>query len=879
MLGVTNSISAQTSLEKRLTINIKNKTLEESLFLLIDKASVNLSFSNNIIPKKLVDVSLVDQPLKVILTKMFEGTLIGFKQIGEQIVLYQKPESIVNKYTISGFLEDAETGERLIGASIWNRLDGKGTTTNAYGFYSLTLKEGPVDLIFSYIGFEPQKHTFKLDEDYPLNLQLGKAITLSEVVVLANDSFRQEIPFKTGISLNEVSVQQLDQLPSLGGETDLIRTFQLFPGVATGTDGIGGLMVRGGNAGQNLILIDGVPVYDFSHGGGVFSIFNPVAVSKATLIKGGFPARYNGRLSSILDIRTKDGNRKHFEGRLDLSLLSARVALEGPIVEDKTSFFLSGRTSFLNWYIAPVAQRWKTKNGEDGTVTYDFYDFNIKLNHEFSKKDKVMLSVYSGGDDYFNTGVASNDLWYERGNDWVRNNQSYNDDWTLNNNVMSLRWNHLITDKLFSNLTLIRSKFSVNYLSESSDLVHDIESDTLISKDLAFRRYESSIEDNGIKLEFDFIPAPGHFLRFGASYVDHRFSPGILTFEENTEYLNNSFANSAQTAEEISGYLEDEFTIDDKLNFNIGLSFINWKTGQTTYQSWQPRFSLYYALHEQLGLKASYSKMAQFVHRLSESSFGQPTDLWVPSTDNIAPQQSDQFGLGLEYIPKSGLNFTLEGYYKDMQNLLAYSEGAIIIQDWENNVTIGNGRAYGMEFLAQKSIGQTTGWMSYTLSWADRQFERINFGERFPFAYDRRHDFKIALRHQFNKWLSVSGNWVYNTGRAITMPTENYVIIIPGNRDIPSGVLVTDFGGKNQFRMPDYHRLDLSIQANLNGKDNLKHMIGIGAYNLYDRKNPLYYRIKKEYSFHNGYVEVLSKEFVQAWLIPIMPYIQYSFQF
>ena len=877
VLILANPASAQGLLDKKLSISLKRTTLEDALYTLMDEAHVNLTFSNDLIPEKTISLNLKDQSLKVVLSTLLRGTGLGYQLVGNQVVLHRSvlPKK-KQKFTISGFLEDAETGERLIGASVWDLDTGQGTVTNVYGFFSLTLERGQANVRFSYIGYEPVTERYLLNRNYNSTIFLRRSLTLPEVEVTISDT--SDFEYNSGVSSLVISAKDIESMPSLGGEPDLIRHAHLLPGIKTGTDGLGGLMVRGGSLGQNLILIDGVPLYNFNHGAGLFSVVNPLAISKATIIKGGFPARYSGRLSSVVDIRTREGNKHKFEGRVDLSLLSGRLSLEGPIVKGKSSFFASGRLSYLNWFISPLAENYKADRNQEGTTKYDFYDLNLKLNHQFSARDRLFLSVYKGSDQYLDDSEEEIFVKTPVATEYVRRVLTHEDAYTWGNTTASLRWNHIFSDRLFANTTLTYSKLDVNYNTLEQDQAVLQVQDSLVLKILNTRRFESNIEDVGGRIDFDYILSPQHTVHLGANVVRHKLTPGALSFDEDREYLQDAFNNTEQRSLEIAGYIEDEFRPFASLVFNLGVSFVNWRLEGGDYRSWQPRFSAYWEAGRNFGLKASYSGMAQFIHRLSQFSIGLPTDLWVASTERTPPQTSRQVGFGVDFRTPQKINIGIEGYYKRMKNILNYTEGAVVLLNWENNVTRGTGRAYGVEFFAEKRTSNFSWNLNYTLSWSDRKFEQINNGERFPFQFDRRHDLKIGIRKPLTDWLTFSANWVYNTGFATTLPVENFVWFVSDPRPGAVGVTAQDFGSKNNFRMPDYHRLDLSLRAKYEAEKS-NHFFGIGVYNAYDRRNPLYYRLRNEYGYVDGDFTVVDRSFVQAWLVPFTPYFNYSIRF
>ena len=403
------TIFAQEILDRKVSVSIKDLSIEEALYYLIDNQSVNFSFNNDLLPDKIVSLRFKNTALKIVLKALFKDTAIGFKAIGKQVVLFRREiPPPVKKFTISGFLTDAASGENLIAANIYDHQSGKGTVTNEYGFYSLTLTEGQADLQFSYLGYNSVFRPVDLKQDVELSLALDASLTLAEVIVTDSDS-TIEIR-NTGMSSEEININDVKELPKLAGEADLIRTTHLLPGIQTGADGVGGIYVRGGNLGQNLILIDDVPVYNVSHTAGIFSIFNTDAIRSAKLVKGGFPARYGGRISSVLDVRTKEGNLKEVKASGNIGLLASSFSLEGPIQKDKSSFFISGRGSFLNWYLRPLSRYAKEIRNQTGETNYKFFDFNAKLNFRFTEKDKIYISIYNGLDRFENYGGSSDTL-------------------------------------------------------------------------------------------------------------------------------------------------------------------------------------------------------------------------------------------------------------------------------------------------------------------------------------------------------------------------------------------------------------------------------------------------------------------------------------
>lgn len=875
---------AQDPLEQKVNLVLKNATLEEALYQLSGQAGITLSFSNDILPKKNITLRLRRYRLSEALNILLRDTPLRYRAINSSIVALYKIDTpktpAILRFTLSGFLEDAQSGEPLIGANVYVEGSQRGAITNEYGFFSLTLPAGEADIQFSYTGYESQNQRIALQSNQQLNIALKGLVALPEVVVVANDS--SEKARRLAWSDEILSIAEVQTLPALGGESDLIRTTHLLPGVQTGTDGVGGIHVRGGNPGQNLILIDGVPVYNISHAAGVFSIFNTSAVRSARLVKGGFPARYGGMLSSVLDVRTKEGNKKHLAGAAEVGALSGRLSLEGPIEKDKSSFFISGRWSFLDWYIQPISEQQKRARREQGSNGYNFYDLNAKLNFTLSDADRIYLSYYQGSDEYDNYGRRSDRLTLQaqdgESEDYLFD-QSYSEGLDWGNKVAALRWNHVFSSRLFANTTLTYSNLSVGVNYAASDSLRIASNNQVLFRSFDFGRYRSGIEDVGAKIDFDLIPSTRHYFRFGMGVTRHQFRPGVLFYNDSASGIPDSAettGNTAIDATEYAFYLEDEYNISNRFMLNAGLRIAGFSVRNRNYHSAEPRLSVYWQALSKLSFKSSFSFSKQYLHLLSNSDIGLPTDLWAPATARVKPQSAWQTELGFDYVPNQHINLSVEGYYKKMENLLSFSEGAFFLNDWERNVTVGEGLSYGLEALLNWRYGKTKGWISYSLSWTDRQFEKVNLGQRYPFKFDRRHDLKIVLTHRLNSWCELSADWVYSSGFAYSLPLLQYRIEIPGVIP-PPPVEVLDYGSKNKYRMPYYHRLDIGVNFYYRtGK--LEHTANVGVYNLYDRRNPLYYSLRTKYINENNDLRPV-KEFVQVWLIPILPSVNYSIKF
>ncbi|NSW45420.1 MAG: TonB-dependent receptor [Bacteroidales bacterium] len=782
------------------------------------------------------------------------------------LFLFTTMLAVSQRYTISGYISDVKTGEKLIAASVYDTISKKGAITNNYGFYSLTLPEGKVALIVSYVGYSLKTDVFELKSNIVKNIMLNPTIELKEVEIVAERAKHVE---SSQMSMTQIPIQTIKSLPVFFSEADILKTIQLLPGVQSGGEGTSGLYVRGGGPDQNLILLDGVPVYNCDHLFGFFSVFNSDAIQNVTLIKGGFPARYGGRLSSVLDIRMKEGNLNEYHGTFSIGLISSKFMMEGPLIKKKSSFVVSARRTYIDILAQPII-----RSAGDGTSGgYYFYDVNTKLNYIFSDTNRLFLSIYLGNDKAYS---KIKDQYNDNGINY-ENKEKASLSW--GNIITALRWNHLFTPKLFSNVTATFSRYRFQVGMESNTQQNNNGS---ISKSSFAYKYFSGIYDFAGKIDFDYHPSPNHNIIFGASEIYHTFSPGVNVFkgEENndpTTKIDTSFGNSNIFAHEIALFIEDDITINALLKANIGIHQSMFLVRNKFYSNTQPRLSLRYLMHEKWSLKAAYSQMNQYINLLSNSGIGLPTDLWLPSTNRIKPQASQQWALGIFNVPAKGFEASIEGYYKTMKNLIEYKEGATFFSEgesWEDKIEMGNGWAYGAEFFFKKNKGKTTGWIGYTLAWSWRKFEKLNFGKSFPYRYDRRHDISIAITHFINEKIDIGVVWVYGTGNAVSLPIEQYPMLefpsMPQNGYYYEPNMVEYYDGRNGFRMPPYHRLDLSFNMHKKLK-RAERTWSIGIYNVYNRKNPYY--------LYFSYDEQGNKRLTQISLFPIIPSFSYNLTF
>ena len=802
------------------------------------------------------------------------------KQLLTLLLICTVSISFSQSFTISGTIKDAESGEPIIGAKVFDTKSKKGTVSNEYGFYSITLPKDSVYLRVSYIGFSAMEYQMDGVKNVALNIELGTVQELDEVTVNAQKNIEEQ----TQMSSFDVSIEKIKALPVFLGEKDIIKTIQLFPGIQSGSEGSSGIYVRGGGQDQNLMLLDGVPIYNASHLFGFFSIFNADAVNKVTMIKGGFPARYGGRLSSVLDIRMKEGNMKKFHGEGSIGLISSKLSLEGPIVKDKTSFIISGRRTYIDILARPfVNMRNNQQNGggkgEGGgegssstqTGGYYFWDLNAKINHKFSETSRLYLSGYFGRDRFYNDGTNE----FSTAADTSTTSVASSNALRWGNGIGALRWNKIITPKLFMNVTATYSQYQFRVGFENQSTTNFPTAPTT-NQTLA-ANYDSGIQDWSGKIDFDFRPNPNHTIKFGLGDTYHTFIPGVNQIQVSNNATNNidtTFGSNRQYGHEHWAYFEDDWEISSRLKMNIGLHFSGFKASEEWYPSFQPRFSARYMLTENSSLKLSYSRMTQFLHLLTNPTIGLPTDLWVPVTNQVAPEYSNQLALGYAQTLEKGIQFSIEAYYKDMENLIAYKEGVSFFgsdEDWQNKITVGRGNSYGMEFLVEKKTGKTTGWIGYTLSWSNRQFDSLNFGNPYPYIYDRRHDIGLAITHKFNEKVDIGLVWVFGSGYATTLAQQTYLgvnsLSIGPNTPYES---VEHIESRNDYRMPSYHRLDIGVNLHKK-KKNYESTWSFGLYNAYSRQNAFYL------FFEDG--DDGTRTLNQLSLFPILPSVSYSFKF
>lgn len=740
--------------------------------------------------------------------------------------------------TISGTITDATSGEALIGANVYVTSLKKGTISNSYGFYSLTLpKVDSLGIVFTYIGFHPQFKKVFLNQNIKLDLELAPRVdSLIEVVVTAQQDDKNVSRPQMGIV--DIPTEKIKELPAILGEVDVLKIVQLLPGVQAGNEGTTGFYVRGGNADQNLVLLDEAVVYNPNHMFGLFSTFNTRAINNVRLIKGGFPAQYGGRLSSVLDIAMKEGNNKKFGAEGGIGLITSQLTLEGPIQIEKASFIVSGRRTYFDYLVEPFLPK-------SISTSYAFYDLNAKLNWQISPKDRLFLSGFKGKDDatYIQDGIRYDILF--------------------GNATATLRWNHIFGQKLFLNTSLIFNEYDQNISA---------------LQDNAVLQVVSGIQDLNGKLAFQYFPNLNHSIQFGLNYLNHTFrSQGDSKTQSGTEPPSGINTNNipAKFFDEFAFYLNDEIRISDAFSLNLGLRFPGFSSKEVQYFRVEPRATAKLSLNSTSSIKAAYTVMNQFLHLVPSSTASVPSDIWIPSSKRTKPQLSEQYALGFfKNFKNNQFESSIEVYYKTMDNQVLFQEGNQLIEslDIDELLTYGKGWSYGVELFLRKNTGKLTGWVSYTLSKTEQKFEALNFGSRFPFRYDRRHDLSVVGTYNFNKKWSMSGVFIYSTGGVYTLPVGRVNVANAGSL-FEGNYFVYD--ERNNARLNPYHRFDLSVSNKKKGrlfKKEYQREWVFGVYNLYSRQNPYFV-------FYQ--VDPLTNEpkARQVSLLPILPNITYNFKF
>jgi len=764
-----------------------------------------------------------------------------------------------HEYTLSGYIKDATNGELLIGATVVITESNTGVATNAYGYYSLSSKPGKYNVAVGFIGYDTQQLVIDFNQNQELNVSLKpKSETIEEIVVTSEKKDANVREVQMGVQ--KLKPQSIKQVPVLMGETDVIKVIQLLPGVQAASEGSSGFSVRGGNPDQNLILLDEAPIYNAGHFLGFFSVFNNDAFKGLELYKGDIPASHGGRLSSLLDIRMKDGNSQKISGTGGIGLISSRLTLEGPIVSEKTTFVVSGRRTYMDLFIPLFAD----EESKDSRVY--FYDFNAKVNHTINQNNRIYLSGYFGRDVFLN---GDNSMDY-------------------GNKTVTARWNHLFSQKLFSNFTFVGSDYDYALGGSPGD-------------GNSFT-WKSNLQDWGLRADFDYFYSPKYTIEFGGQSAYHEILPGLVSGDDENSIYNEVKVPENQSLEH-AVYLSNVHKLNDKLTLKYGLRFSAFQNmgattvfdyddeyevvGETTYgkreiyktyTNWEPRFGATYLINPLLSVKGSYSRTVQYMQLATNSTSGTPLDVWFPSSPNVKPQKADQFSVGLfRNFMDNTIETSIETFYKKMYNTVDYKDHANLYlnENLEGELRFGDSQAYGAEFLVRFNRPKWNGWIGYTWSQSKRTIPEINGGKSFLAPYDHTHDVSIVLSYQLSKRLSASANWVYITGNPYTIPVDSYVVGgNPFDPINPDGEVLTGYSDRNAVRMPDYHRLDFSLT--LKGKkydtSRWKGEWVFSMYNAYGQKNAWAINFVRDDNTKPMIIE-------KTYLFTFVPSVSYNFKF
>ncbi len=764
-----------------------------------------------------------------------------------------------DRVTLSGYVKDSLSSETLIGANIAIKGSDFGVSTNQYGFYSITLKPATYTIQVSFVGYTTSTFVLDLTKNKQLNILITPRVVIDNNVVVTSRKRDNNVK-AAQMGKIDLSIATAKALPSFMGEVDILKTLQLLPGVRNAGEGNAGFYVRGGGPDQNLIMLDDAVVYNTGHLFGFFSVFNADAIKNVSLIKGGMPAQYGGRISSVVDVTMKEGNMNKTEVDAGIGLIASRFSIQGPVKKDKASFMVSARRTYVDALVKPFIKKDNSFYGSG----YYFYDLNAKINYKISEKDRLYLSGYFGKDVFdFNNAersFATNVPW--------------------GNSTATLRWNHIFNRKLFSNATLVYNDYNFAFNARQNDFS---------------LKLSSGIRDLNAKYDVDFYPSPQHKIKFGAAYTFHTFLPNILSGQQDSTIFEPNNSNK-KFANELAVYIQDDWEISTKLKLNYGIRYSSFTqvgryTSYTTdangnkldstfygrgqrvkaYGGWEPRATLRYAINDNSSFKAAVTRNMQYIHLVSNAGSTLPTDLWVPSTLRVQPQISWQYAAGyFTNFADNAIETSVELYYKDMQNQIEYREGYTpSLKDPEEEFVFGKGWSYGAEFFVNKVKGRFTGWIGYTLSWTWRKFPALNEGQKYPSKFDRRHDMSVVGMYTLNKNWKFSSVFVYGTGNATTVPERFYFV---------GGVLTQEFGRINSYRLNPYHRMDIAATYTPNYKKARKYKSNwvFSIYNIYSRLNPYFIYFDQSTDNQSATTQIEAK---QVSLFPIIPSVTWNVKF
>lgn len=870
--------SAQT-----ITLKAVNEPVDKVFKEVVRQSGKNFVYTSAILKGKRVSIDLKGASLTDALEKMLKPIGINYTITRNTVVINdQVHPTDTKKHMVSGYVRDAKSKEAIIGAIV---RDGAGkaiTTTNSNGFYSLTLPQGSTEIYATLIGFVPEtKRVDNLSGNMDMDFMLEESQLLNEVTVVGdrNKINSMEVPSIGHITVNASAIKNT---PVIFGEADIIKTLQLQPGVSAGTEGLAGMYVHGGNHDENLHLLDEIPLYQINHFGGLFSAFNADAVKNVEFYKTSFPAKYNGRLSSVMEVNTKDGSMTEHHGALKLGLTSGAFSIDGPIVKDRTTYSFAIRRSWYDVLSVPtlaIYNSLRQDKSEKTVAGYTFTDLNGKITHHFSKKSRIHMMVYFG-EDYLKGGTKSKfDASEGETESFKASDLAY---LRWGNLVVSSGWNYVFNPKFTSNITGAFSRYSASLKHNENDLTFD--EGKLTDATYHSNKSKNSITDWILRSDFNYTPHQKHRINFGLNYTYHRFMPEYTANIRSTvdDFQAYEMSKSHNVANEVNAYASDDWKISENVRGDLGLNVSIFNITGKSWTNMNPRGAINWRVMPKLSVKGSYARMSQYVHQLTESSLSLPTDQWIPIANNLKPQTSDKVSIGAYYDFNDKYTLSLEGYYKKLYNVIDFCDEyytAYPSEDFYGQLTTGSGRAKGIDFMVIKNFGKITGHLSYSLLWSDRLFAEKNGGHRFPSKYDNRHKINVLINWRINQKWEVNASWTGMNGNRYTFACQSYAPLPDGDMsmyppDIEYGDVALDYVTRlNNYRLPFYHRLDLGVNRYT------KHgMWTFSAYNAYCNMNVIALRKTTSYYWVGNKV-VTTPKFQKLKLIPIIPSVSYTWSF
>lgn len=857
-----NIYSQDDILLKRVKYRAVNRDLSNVIVDLSKKSKVNIVFKITDIPEKNINLYAPDYTLKDILDYIIKGTNLIYDIVDKQIVIFIPNKEEKQEYTVKGYIRDVSTGEKLVYANIYLPDFTRGTISNEYGFFSMKLKKGDNKIVFSYLGYNSKTIDVSIKKDYDIiiGLQPKPDKLLNQVLIVDSKLKHKRLAF---YEPERIDIDRVENMVHLVGEDDILRFTYVQPGVLTGADGFGGIHVRGGNSGDNMILLDGVPVYNAQHAIGLFSIFNSSVIKNSRFLKGNFPARYGGGLGSVLDIRTRDGNNKKFGGELDIGLLTVKGLFEGPIVDNKSSLLISFRRTYFDIWDKTISNllsdAFKNKD-----FSYYFYDFNIKMNFKLNKRNRLFFSLYNGSDSFFNESKEYKSTLQ----DTLKAINS--NEWLWGNTLLSAQWNHQPGKRIFINTSIFLSKYQLKSNSFDSNSLDSKFSNFIFNG----RTMDSKVNDVGIKLDFDFSLNNNHYMKWGILSVLHNIEPFVFIRTNTLEKIPEDLPKVSDLRNEIKSYLnesyENRFYFEDKMvlgnstNLNVGLHLAHFNTENQNYYSLEPRIIFNQGIGNSTIFSLSITRMSQFVHTLTNNGLGLPSEILLPSSEYLFPEKIWHFNTGFLFDLTKNLTLSAEVYYKNAKNIVEHKEGSYFIvsndSDWENFIPAGVGHMYGFETQLKYNSSRWKFWLNYSYSKSERSYEHILDGEFFEYRFSRKHYFNFNSVYKITDNMNAYVTVVYGSGNPYTLPTQ----LTPDNQLV--------YEEKNNWKLPYYQRIDVGVQTKLKVKK-IEQEFKFGIYNILNRSNPFYIE------FNATQKTLLNSDFKEIYVFPFLPSISYKIKF